>query len=872
MANATVIWTEGEQPSSNSMNRHPWWYDQVKRDAFSGGDFVSNFSADKIGEAEYHFKADKSGEFEFWVRANPVQSALVYSLNAGPETPIDFSHDLRDNVNVAADGKPDLRFLAWIKAGKVNLKEGENQIRFRMVSANSHHGYLDCFVFVDEPFTPHGKYKPGETPAPSGAGETGWFPFAPPTDTFDPSSAIDLRRLNEDAAGEHGFIGARGGRFTLGPEGPPVRFWAVNGPPQGLDQASLKHTARLLAKYGVNLVRLHGGMFDDDGEPSPAKVRYAQETVAAMKAEGIYSHFSIYFPLWLHPKPATKWLKGYNGSQNPVAALYFNPDFQAQYRTWLKALFLTPAPNGHRLVDDSAVMGLELVNEDSFFFWTFTDKNLPPEQLNLLETQFGTWLVKKYGSLDSAIKKWNSLVLPGDKPEAGRMAFRPLWNLANERTARDQDTAHFLWETQTQFYRDTIAYVRELGFKGLVTPSNWTTADNRVLGPLEKMSYTVGDFIDRHGYFSCGAEGENSGWSIREGQTYSDRSALRFDPEKPGKSRSIVHPAMDPSYDDKPSMISETTWNRPNRYRSEAPLYYAVYGALQDTDAIVHFALDGTEWSSKPGYWVQPWTLLAPSQAGQFPAAALIYRKGLVREGAVLANVRLNREDLYALKGTPLPQDASFDELRLKDVPVGTTVQPGQVIDPLIHYAGQAAISFANTPGTTLIGNAAQYIDHASRLVSSTTGELRLDYGKGVLWIAAPQAQGVSGNLSVQPIFALPDLTIESTMDLAHVVAVALDDQPLATSGRILLQVMSEEHPSGWKTETADTGVNRITRLGEDPWVVKEIHGTIKFRRQDSNILRVSMLDQLGRRGKELGTADVIKLDPRTLYYLIEKR
>ena len=47
---------------------------------------------------------------------------------------------------------------------------------------------------------------------------------------------------------------------------------------------------------------------------------------------------------------------------------------------------------------------------------------------------------------------------------------------------------------------------------------------------------------------------------------------------------------MDPSYDNKPSMNSETTWNRPNRYRSEAPLYYAAYGALQDSDAIVHFA------------------------------------------------------------------------------------------------------------------------------------------------------------------------------------------------------------------------------------------------------------------------------------------
>jgi hypothetical protein len=35
-----------------------------------------------------------------------------------------------------------------------------------------------------------------------------------------------------------------------------VRFWAVNGPPQDNDdRAALRHTARLLAKYGVNLIR-----------------------------------------------------------------------------------------------------------------------------------------------------------------------------------------------------------------------------------------------------------------------------------------------------------------------------------------------------------------------------------------------------------------------------------------------------------------------------------------------------------------------------------------------------------------------------------------------------------------------------------------
>ena len=91
-----------------------------------------------------------------------------------------------------------------------------------------------------------------------------------------------------------------------------------------------------------------------------------------MKAEGIYSHFSIYFPLWLKPKPETPWLTGYDGRKPPFAALFFNTDFQKLYREWWKALLLTPDPStGTRLIDDPAVAGLEIINEDSYLFWTF---------------------------------------------------------------------------------------------------------------------------------------------------------------------------------------------------------------------------------------------------------------------------------------------------------------------------------------------------------------------------------------------------------------------------------------------------------------------------------------------------------------------
>lgn len=867
-----VIWVEGEKPAVDKMNRHPWWYDQVKRDQLSGGDFISNFSKDKPGEAEYKFTAAKAGEYEFWVRANPVQSKLSYALNGGAEIPIDLNRDKRDEINIAADGKIDLRFIAWNKAGKVTLRAGENTIVFRMTSENSNHGYLDCFVFSMEPFQPRGILRPGEIAAAQAkelADNAGWFAFDPKADDFA-QSAMDLRFLNEKFAGENGFIGVKNGEFIHTATGEPVRFWAVNGPPQDLKGGDLRQCARMLAKHGVNMVRVHGGYFDTNGEVDMARVKHAIEIVEAMKAEGIYTHFSIYFPLWLAPKAGTAWLPGYDGEKKPFAALMFNPDFQAKYRSWWTALLTTPSPaTGKRLVDDPAVASLELQNEDSFFFWTFNGDQIPDAEMRIIEKQFGDWLVKKYGSLDTAFGKWNRLKFKRDNSAEGRVGFRPLWNMFTEKTPRDQDAAAFLLETQTRFYSETYAFLRGMGFKGNITASNWITANPEVLGPLEKLSYMPGDFVDRHGYFDCNDKGEASEWSIRAGHTYSDRSALRFDAESPGKPRDFTHPAMDPHYDGKPSMISETTWSRPNRFRSEAPLYYSVYGALQDTGAIVHFALDGDKWSVKPGFFMQPWTLMSPAMMGQFPAAALIFRRGLVTPGAELAQVDLNSGDLVHLKGTPLPQDASMDELRLKDVPQGAQGKSGQRLDPLLHYAGRSDVRFTTTPGTVNAADLSKLIDHAGQRVTSSTGELGLDYGKGVLTINAVRAQGISGMLKLAGNVQTRDLAISSDMELGHVIAVSLDDLPLATSRSILLQVMSEEKPTGFETAEVSPGVKRIINIGRDPWLVRELTGTVSFKRGDAVSLKVTALDFNGYPAGDSGTAGKIILQGKTMYYWI---
>ena len=282
------------------------------------------------------------------------------------------------------------------------LTAGSKTFRLEVTDAVNVTAY-DCFVLTREPFTPRGKFKPGDSLPDDGSG---WFGFMPENDPFD-LSPIDLRRLNEREAGDGGFIAVRGEEFIHSLNGQPVRFWAVN---TGNDMsqrsaAEIDLFARTLAKQGVNLVRIHGPTYvasgPNFGQNDTNQVFRTQRLITALKRQGIYSCLSIYFPLWVRLGPENTAFPGYTNGY-PFALIYFNPQFQALYRTWWDCLLTTPNPEtGIALKDDPAVAMIEMVNEDSLFFWTFNPDagqsgNVPDAQRALIEGQFGDWLLTMY--------------------------------------------------------------------------------------------------------------------------------------------------------------------------------------------------------------------------------------------------------------------------------------------------------------------------------------------------------------------------------------------------------------------------------------------------------------------------------------------
>lgn len=133
-----TLWREGEEATRTAMNRHPWWYDQVKQDQLSGGQWLSNFSDEKEDSAEYDLTLPRAGEYAFWLRANPTRSTLLYRFDQADWRPIDFS-GTTEVTNLAADGKAELRFIGWVKVGSVNLTAGAHTLAFRMTSELHHH-------------------------------------------------------------------------------------------------------------------------------------------------------------------------------------------------------------------------------------------------------------------------------------------------------------------------------------------------------------------------------------------------------------------------------------------------------------------------------------------------------------------------------------------------------------------------------------------------------------------------------------------------------------------------------------------------------------------------------------------------------------
>ncbi len=832
------VWWEAETPADTNFPKDTWLSAKNlkgKGAELSGGEWltVESKRAGAAPFAKYSITVPADGEYDLWVRKYWYYGAFQWKFDDAAWRPC--AGDC-----VLADSTPLVTWVSanWVELGKVKLTRGAHTFTFELTAAQGaeEKGAYDCFLLTTQPFLPHGKLKPGEK---SGLANPGYFPWEPDADDFSAKALLDLRSLNEKVAGQSGFVQrTKDGHFALG-DGTPVRFWGVNAAPEtvGLPHALVDELAGLLAKRGVNVVRLHGGVFeaDDPMQVNPTRIDAIQYFVTAMKKQGIYCEISFYFPLWLGVRPSYG-LDGYDpkGNQHPFGLLFFNAKMQAFYHAWAKAILTTPNPyraDHAPLGQDPAVALVELQNEDSLLFWTLSKRDIPAVQWQALETLYGAWLAKKYGTLAKAFEAWGEKPGKNDDLPAGRAELFDAWAMTSQglkvgfstRKMRVGDQVHFLVDLQRGFYADTVKYFRtDLKAKNLCCASNWQTADPKILEALEQYTYTPGDIIDRHGYFDAPHHGRDkndssAAWSVQVGHVFSNEAAVEH-PEKVPLELSALE-----GY---PEIQSEIGWTNPNLYRADFAFLTAAYGSLQDADGYFAFALGGADWDRT----LNKFAASCPVILGNFPAYALMFRERDIKPGPVVFREVLDLKNLFDLKGSSGAAAQAFDALRLKDVPPGGLAKGAEAVgsfDPFAFFCGRVVKTFGTDTEDSSAMNLAPYIDRDQKVIKSATGELVWKYGQGLATIDTPKAQAVAGFLGRAGDVKLKNLVVHLKNEYGTVALVALDDRPIAQSKKLLLQVMTVERPYGFKASNGKDGT--ITDLGSGPMGVEKIDGSVSL-------------------------------------------
>ena len=869
LADSGVIWWEGENAKQTNFPDRSWFTpaNAAERDKLSGGEWLSaEGRRDKALFATYEIRVTKTGAYDFWVRKFWKHGPFRWRFGEGKWRTCGRDITLADNVVLRKH-----LCANWVFLGRVDLKAGRRTLRIELLE-NEGAAAFDCFVLTAAPFTPRGKLKPSQK---YNRAPAGWFAFEPGVDRFG-EAALDLRFLNHRFAGEKGFLQSRGMQFVFEKDDTPVKFWAVNAHPMASRQADV-YFAKRLAKLGVNMVRIHGPIFDRSAaDPATIDRKHLDRLhrfIAALKAEGIYTHLSFYFPLWFEIKPSYG-VGGYEslGNKKPFGLLFFHPRMQAIYKSWARGLLLTVNPYTRLpLAKDPAVGIVEIINEDNYFFWTMDPyKNVPAPAVAILEKRFGDWLAKKYGAVDKALAKWGGGKVRGDDPAAGRAGLLGPWFYTEAARGRQSerrigDQLQFLTEDLRTFYRDMHQWYRkEIGLRCPIVATNWKTADARLLGALDKYTNAVCETMDRHAYFGGLHKGDGASYSLRKGHRYRDASTL-WNP--------IAAPVRELQYIGHTHIVTEYNWPMPNRYRGESVLLAAAYGSLQGTDGYFHFATRSASWEAQH----PKFSIHTPAVMGQFPAAALLYRRGYVKEAPVVVHEAARLKDLYDRKGTAIALPQDLDILRKAEAPKGAGGEVRHLgsIDPLAYYVGQVTRTVAEQPGKSVLQDLSPYVDREKKTVASITGELLWDFGRGVVTIDSARAQGATGFLKRRGAIRLKDVVIQLQNEYGSVLVVSLDGEPIRSSAKLLLQVMTEDNNFGWKTTGGEP--RTIADLGAPPIVVRKPSGTVTLNRPDAGSLQIEALDGHGYTREKLSAAGGgsgtvrVELLPDCLYYLIRK-
>lgn len=710
-------------------------------------------------------------------------------------------------------------------------------------------------------------------------------------DPFSKDALLDLRGLNEREAGVNGRIRLSvDGQSFVTQNGKPIRFWAVNGGElsKKFNDEELATFARFMAKMGVNLIRFHGDVMPKNADSKitdvdTAEVKAIWRTVAAMKKEGIYSVISPFWPGFVKNIPEAWALGDYKGKVKPWALLYFEPRLQEAYQSWVKYLYTTRNPyTGIALKDDPAVAVIQIQNEDGLLFWTVQD--VQPSLQRVMEKSFYEWILAKYGTIEAAYRAWNNEKMEHDLPAEKRLGIYKIYEATRPdrgtKAGRIADQVAFLSQHQRKFYDDVAKFYRQLGCEQLISGNNWKTASAIYLNDAERWTNAGVEVMAVNRYYEPKHRGEFSGWRIDPGHNHAGKSVL-VQPSDFTINIKQVH--------NKPFFVTEGGWNLPNKYQSEGPFLISAYMSLNGVDGFFWFNATTAGVDPSPYFHfikrpdsikaMHRWTISTPGQVMMFPAAALAFRQGYIKESKPVVAERRPLAALWQGETPLLAEENSFDPNR--DQVEQKNNADEMELTPLAYLAGKVTVEYGPDEKDFVAQELPSLIQSQQKQVRSSTNELVWDYGAGICTLNAPAAQGATGFLGKKKTIALKDMKIFSTDEYATIMAVSMDGLPFSTSKKILLQCGTTYRPTGWVEKPTQFTIQKkqydgfeIVDTGRMPWRGKNLQASIEIK---NNLLRKATLLNLHgeaekniqvKRGK--GTFR-IQIPPNAFYVILSE-
>ncbi|MBQ9088472.1 MAG: hypothetical protein IJY46_06805 [Lentisphaeria bacterium] len=617
---------------------------------------------------------------------------------------------------------------------------------------------------------------------------------------------LDISPLfaDEVPAGKYGFIKNNNGQFEF-ENGKTARFWGVliNSAACFPEHHEADKVARRLAKFGINMVRLHqfdaewatpnifhftkGTLLDCTRKLDPVSLDRFDYLISALEKEGIY----IFMDLLVY-----RTFKEGDGLENvydlaPNGAKpysIFDDDLRALQKEYASQLLTHVNPyTGKALVDDPGMAMVALTNENDMFNQPFP----------VVAEPYRTRLLNKF-------RAWAEKNMPGlEIPEDYSFDFR--------KKEPDETILRFYHDIQKSYYDEMSAYLRSIGVKIPISGNTWSRGLT-LPSALRDMDFTCSNVY----WDLWGDEGHNKDLCAERKEVFG---------MVPSKIR----------LEGKPLVISEWDMVWPNEWRAESPLFVASMAAFQEWSGTT---LHTYRYRSVPAdcmggtilggiaYRRNFETFMDPAKFGLFYAASLMYRRGDVAPAKETQVIALTEKDIYnpvhGMANHNLPNIEAMvncekhkTELRL----------PGSDIP-------------ANAIGPDEMGPAELDQDH----VLSDTGELFRSWKDGYGWIDTARTKSVYGRFKPGQTVSLKDMDITFDGGFATVTLTSLTGEDLNSARLILITAVGRADNSGTVYNPKHT--ERID-IGHGPVIFEVINADIKLK-NSANAAKLWSIDPDG--------------------------